>query len=313
MRTHAPCIGSVQMKPPAAIVRNFATIAFLLCLPAAAQTIKLGVFTLFRPLELRVTPATSPLRIHTAGASSTIEGRQSLTIQFSQYTGPIRITARDGSPTDFHLAIPGKIDRRFHGTLTIRSASHYLEAIVTMDREIAVASVVAAEMNATVPLEALKAQAVSARSYYAASRARHDDYDFCDTTHCQFLRAQPRPSSNAFRAAQETSGQFLEYDGQPLAAFYSASCGGRTRALERVTAGYPYYSVECDYCRLHSPGQVRGHQLGLCQLGAAGMAAAGATFQTILDHYFPGASLTQNATSAIFLLPLSPPLRHSKD
>jgi Stage II sporulation protein len=290
-----------------------AILAILLCLPAAAQTINIGVFTLFRPVELRVTPATHPLLVTTAGTTSTLEGHQFFTIRFSQFTGPIRITARDGAATDFHLAIPGKIDRQFHGILTIQAASHNLEAIVTMDREIAVASVVAAEMIPTAPLEALKAQAVSARSYYAATVRRHDDYDFCDTTHCQFLRARPHEGSPAFRAAQETRGQLLEYDSKPLAAFYSASCGGQTRALDNVTAGYPYYSVTCDYCRLHSPGQVRGHQLGLCQSGAAGMAAAGATFQAILDHYFPGASLTQNPLNAIFLLPLSPPLRHSKD
>jgi peptidoglycan hydrolase-like amidase len=173
-----------------------------------------------------------------------------------------------------------------------------------MDREVAVASVVAAEMPPTAPFEALKAQAVVARSYYAAGHDRHSGFAFCDTTHCQFLRAWPDAASPAFRATRDTRGLVLEYLGQPLAALYSASCGGRTRALDETSA-YPYYSVACDFCRRHAPGVVHGHQLGLCQAGAAGMAAAGASFQAILDHYLPG--------TAIFLLPPSPTLRHSND
>src|ERR1039458_7897639 len=41
------------------------------------------------------------------------------------------------------------------------------------------------------PSEALKALAVAARSYFVAGKGRHRDFDFCDTTHCQFLREAP--------------------------------------------------------------------------------------------------------------------------
>ncbi|HYL73647.1 MAG TPA: SpoIID/LytB domain-containing protein [Bryobacteraceae bacterium] len=292
-----------------------ALLCFLLAvaLPALSQTVDIGVFTLFKPVELRVSPAFTPILITTNATSKILEGRQSFTVRVAQRTAPVRVTSRDGAAADFHLSIPGKIDRQFHGILTIRPRGHKLEAVVSIDREIAVASVVAAEMTPNAPLEALKAQAVAARSYYAAAGRRHDTFDFCDTTHCQFLRAWPNPASPAFRAAQETRGITLEYAGKPLAALYSASCGGQTRALADTADGYPYYSVPCDFCRRHAPGIVRGHQLGLCQNGAAGMAAAGADFQAILDHYFPGTSLAQNRLNAIFLLPVPPPLRHSKD
>src|SRR5208283_1270192 len=63
-----------------------------------------------------------------------------------------------------------------------------LTAVVTMDLEPAVASVVAAEGTVDAPSEALKALAVAARSYFVAGKGRHRDFDFCDTTHCQFLR-----------------------------------------------------------------------------------------------------------------------------
>jgi len=134
-----------------------------------------------------------------------------------------------------------------------------------MDREIAVASVVAAEMPPGTPLEALKAQAVIARAYFAAAGPRHDAFDFCDSTHCQFLREPPQPGTEAFLAANETRGMVLAYLGRPLAAMYSASCGGQTRALESEGPGYSYRSVSCDFCRRNAPGLVQGHQLGLCR------------------------------------------------
>jgi peptidoglycan hydrolase-like amidase len=108
------------------------------------------------------------------------------------------------------------------------------------------------------------------------------------------LRAPPAPGTASTRAAQETRNLLLEYADKPFPARYSAICGGRTRSLEgegEPIAGYPYYSVPCDYCRRHSPGVVQGHQLGLCQSGAIGMAASGATFRAILDHYYPGTRL----------------------
>jgi stage II sporulation protein D len=121
-----------------------------------------------------------------------------------------------------------------------------------MALEAAVASVVAAEQAEQTPLEALKAQAVAARSYFVAGRGRHTDFDFCDTTHCQFLRELPACDRPAARAARETAGLVLTYRGTPVAALYSASCGGRTRSLVEagfhVADGYPYFSVECAYC-----------------------------------------------------------------
>lgn len=301
------------MSKHSARVRYLLASAVLCVLPASAEVVQIGVFDLFHPTELRVSPAATPLLITTGGDRVILEGRRTYNIHLARISSTVRVSARDGSDTDFRLSIPGRIERQFHGTLMVQPASHKLIAVLTMDREVAVASVVAAEMPPSTPLEALKAQAVVARSYYAAAGPRHDGFEFCDTTHCQFLREWPEPSADAFRATRETRGLLLAYLGKPLGALYSASCGGQTRSLENDGPGYPYYQVACDFCRRHSPGQVQGHRLGLCQTGAAGMAGAGAGFLEILDHYFPGTSLIQTGRNAIFLLPPLPALRHSKD
>jgi stage II sporulation protein D len=100
-----------------------------------------------------------------------------------------------------------------------------LVSIVITDRETAVAAVVYAESVSCAPIEALKAQAIAARSYYLASSARHGDFQFCDTTHCQFLREHPEEIAAAGMAVSDTKVLVLFHGGVPLAALFSASCG----------------------------------------------------------------------------------------
>jgi len=246
--------------------------------------VTVSVFGLFHPTELDIRPAgAGVLVVEQEGRTLTLEGARSFRLRSAA-----RVTGRDGAPAAFVLSVPGKIQREFHGRLEVRREAGHLLAIVEMDRETAVASIVAAE-SMRAGLEALKAQAVAARSFLIASRHRHDGYDFCDTTHCQFMKEPPPPASAAMRATNETHGLALAYQGKVFAALYSADCGGHTRTLEQAgwkLEDYPYFAVECPI-----KGRVSGHQLGLCQRGAAAMAAMGATFRAILAHYFPATSL----------------------
>jgi len=164
------------------------------------------------------------------------------------------IKGRRNEPVNFVLAVPDKFSRHYRGTLEIKPAAGELLAVVAMDRETAVASVVAAESTPGTPLEALKAQAVAARSYLIVGSGRHRDFDACDTTHCQFLREPPAPDSAVAKAVAATRGLVLAYDSRPFAAMYTRSCGGQTHTpaeLNLPPATYPYYSVECEYCRAH--------------------------------------------------------------
>ena len=78
----------------------------------------------------------------------------------------------------------------------------------------------------------------------------------------------------------------LTYQGISFAPLYSAACGGHT--IEVDEKGYRYQAVACAYCQRHSNEPIRGHQTGLCQVGASGMAGSGASFREILQHYYPG-------------------------
>ena len=145
----------------------------------------------------------------------------------------VRISGRGGAPIEFSLNIEGKIDRRFKGLLEVTAIGSRLEPIVKIDLESAVAAVVAAEMPRDTPAEALKAMAVLARSYYVAGGRRHGNYDFCDTTHCQWRRETIADSHPAMMAVQATAGIVVLYKDRPFAPMYHASCGGRTNRRHR--------------------------------------------------------------------------------
>ena len=249
---------------------SHAIVVFATLLPLSAQDVRIGVLGLFHPREIVI-------RADPASAVVVRAGEQPLVLEQSSgideahldlngnsvvlktkdreiRAHSLSLASREDGPADFLLAIPGKITRRYHGKLEVLPSAGSLIAIVTMDPETAVASIVAAESDPDTPLEALKAQAIATRSYLVAGKGRHHDFDFCDTTHCQFLRTRPNPKSPAARAVAATSGMVLAYNAQPLAAMYTRSCGGSTRTPAEVglpPAAYPYYSVECRYCREH--------------------------------------------------------------
>ena len=235
-----------------------------------AQDVHVGVLGLFRPHQFALSPvAGSALIVHVGAESVVLEASSGVNIGHISVRGDnvvlavgsrilraskVTVTSRENGPVDFNLAVPGKITRHYRGALELKPASQVLTAVVTMDIETAVASVVAAEGTVGAPSEALKALAVAARSYFVAGKGRHGDFDFCDTTHCQFLREPPASSSAAVQAISATQGLVIAYQSQPIAAMYTRSCSGRTRTpseLGMAPAAYPYYSVDCNYCRQH--------------------------------------------------------------
>jgi stage II sporulation protein D len=213
-----------------------------------AAAVSIGVFTLFHPDRLTVkTDQGTVTELRLAGSAIECFTKGELTT-----VNRVRIPARDG----ITLSVPGKIHRHFQGDLDVVASGGMLVPIINMDGELAVAAAVAAEMPPGTPREALKAQAIVARSYYAASRIRHRLYDFCDTTHCQFHREPPEENNPAAIATRETAGLVLTYQEQVFAPLYSASCGGRTKTAAQVGLQpdpYAYYSVECSTCRRGAP------------------------------------------------------------
>ncbi|MBL0057936.1 MAG: SpoIID/LytB domain-containing protein [Elusimicrobia bacterium] len=110
-----------------------------------------------------------------------------------------------------------------------------LRVINRVDEESYVRSTVGRELPADWPLEAVKAQAVLARTFLPANRGRHesDGADVCDLTHCQaFAGRVSRPEVD--RAVLETAGLVLIQDGRPSDIFFHSDCGGHTAWAQDV-------------------------------------------------------------------------------
>jgi len=115
--------------------------------------------------------------------------------------------------------------------------------------------VVPIEMPAASELESLKAQAVAARTYVMKRINQTID----DTTKYQAYRGYGIETARTNRAVDETIGQIMTYNGQPIDAFYSASNGGFTEAAEDVwSSSYPFFFAKEDpydrkYGELYDP------------------------------------------------------------
>ncbi len=85
-------------------------------------------------------------------------------------------------------------------------------------------------------LEALKAQAIAARSYTLRNLGEFADegYDLCGTPRCQVYGGMDDEHPLSDRAVALTAGEILLYDGQPIDALYSATCGGHTENVEVI-------------------------------------------------------------------------------
>lgn len=324
-------------------LRLMAIILLLVTAAHAQKTIRFGVLGLFHPRVLQVA-WTGPEALVVSAAGKIIvlngeTGHRKLIVHAKagqvwiagQQIRKLSGSARDGGDAAFELTVPGRFHRVYKGRLEIIARGSELAPVVLMEREAAVATIVASEMPGNSPTEALKAQAVVTRSFLSAG-PRHKKFDFCDTTHCQYFRSPMEVSPRVWAAVHATEGVILTWHERPIAALYSSRCGGRTRSLREAGIdpgdGYPYYAVECRWCARH-PLQSRqqagyrrnpektqwgwgalrgesgtersaenelrkqsfGHAIGMCQYGAAGMAREGADFRSILLHYYPNATL----------------------
>jgi len=274
LRVEVPQVSESRPEAPSIrigkIQNSFLGFALILltCTAQAQQEVSFSVLGLFHPHELVLKQGDRQvlgIRANGTDASLVLNGEarhRSLifraegdrVVASSYATQSWTAAGRGGGPVAFRLEVPGKIHRIYQGRLTLEAHNGELRAVVGMDRETAVASIVAAEMEESAPMEALKAQAVVTRSFLAAG-PRHEGFEFCDTTHCQFLKSPPAAGSSVAAAVLATQGLVLEYRGKVLAALYSSRCGGQTRSLRDVGMepgeGYPYFAERCAWCLKH--------------------------------------------------------------
>jgi len=135
---------------------------------------------------------------------------------------------------------------RYRGKVEIfPNAQGRLTVVNTLELEAYLRGVVPKEMGAWEfpSLEALKAQAVAARTYAVANRGKRaaDGFDMGDTVADQVYGGRDGEQSLTDRAIQETQGLFATYGGQPIQALFMANCGGHTTDVAQVFGGNAPY------------------------------------------------------------------------
>lgn len=141
-------------------------------------------------------------------------------------------------------------DRWYRGRTHIIPSKTGVTAINYVDIEQYLYSVIGAEMNGNWPQEALKAQAVAARSYALNKRQENSSnfYDLGNDQLWQVYQGIKTESQGTYAAVDATKGQVLTYNGQIILALFHSSSGGHTENVEDVWSNpLPYLRAVPDF------------------------------------------------------------------
>jgi len=135
----------------------------------------------------------------------------------------------------------GAEDRAYRGALEVEPQLHGLKVVNTVSLEEYLYGVLGPEISPHAPLEALKAQAIAARSETVSKLKRGvhrgQGFDLCDEVHCQVYRGVRGEEKSVLRAVEETKAQVLFMGSTVVDAVYMACCGGYTENSEEIWGG----------------------------------------------------------------------------
>ncbi len=196
----------------------------------------------------------------TANAEKLLSGKGCFTYELSASEISIK--------TDFHSPIltsatiritpnnPGELlsisssaadENGYRGAIEISSCSGSLIVVNIVDVEDYLIGVLPKEIGESSPQEALRAQAITARTYALANLNKHKSqgFDLCDCTHCQTYAGANCEKPRCSQAVLDTRGMVITYNGQPAEVMYSTDCGGSTVNYKDTRPDFPYLcSVE---------------------------------------------------------------------
>jgi stage II sporulation protein D len=161
-------------------------------------------------------------------------------------------------------------DRWYRGRTLIVPTEKGLTAVNWVDLEEYLYSVIGGEMDTRWPLEALKAQAIAARTYalYEREKQRHNPiYDLgASPDRWQIYKGVISESPATYAAVDSTAGQVLTYRNKIILSVFHACSGGHTENVEDVWGNtLPYLRAvpdfdqniqECNWVRSFSPAEI---------------------------------------------------------
>ncbi len=164
-------------------------------------------------------------------------------------------------------------DRFYFGTITIYPESS-ITVINSIPIETYLLSVLPSEIPATFKIEAMKAQAVIARTYsiYFLRKNVDNNFDVDDSTNYQvykgFNNVEDKYLKNIFSAVKSTEGKIITYNDEPIIAYFHSNSGGKLKSgLEYFgkNSDYPYLAAKDDPYSIDSPGYNWTYDLSMDQ------------------------------------------------
>ncbi len=131
----------------------------------------------------------------------------------------------------------------YTGTFIVKAIQGKLSLSNLLDIENYAAGVVPNEIGNLAPKEALKTQAVAARTHAVSlllmNRHINDGYDLCNSTHCQVHKGNFLREPQIDKAVLDTKNIVMFYDDKIADAVYHSNCGGKTETNQNAWSGKP--------------------------------------------------------------------------
>lgn len=201
------------------------------------------------------------------GVTVTARGEQTILFQFDYrgwYDLAVRAQQRGNTPTQTWFKA-----KKYYGGFQYRrvSGSNSLYVYSVVGLEDYIKCVAPYEMSNSWPLEALKAQAICARTYVTRVGERHSKYGFdvCATEDCQVYYGvdfqYKSHTTVSDEAVDATAGLCMYYEGKPIYAVYSASNGGASEDAKNVwgSKDHPYLAGKADPYESAASGSISGY------------------------------------------------------
>jgi len=209
--------------------------------------------------------AESPNRERDVGSRARVEVRGDLLkVNGRKFHPPVRFRAEKG-----FIYVN---DKQYRGEIVLHLDQDGILVVNELPLETYLVGLINAEANSKWPVEALKAQAVVARTFALKKKSekRSRLFDLRSDVSDQVYPGSALEDPESVAAVEETRGQVLIWRGDLINAFYHSTCGGHTASSSEVWgAEFPYLrGVACEWC-VDSPRYfwklvTNGQDLGRC-------------------------------------------------
>ncbi|MBQ7704802.1 MAG: SpoIID/LytB domain-containing protein [Selenomonadaceae bacterium] len=200
--------------------------------------IRLGILSGVQSVNLQISKPCVLIDSESRKILKKINAGENFSVSFSNLkSNAVEIRSEDFPLKDLIVTVN---DKKYFGGVRVNKNKNSLTVINLAPVEEYLRGVVPNEMSPSFNAEALKAQAVAARSFTLKNRNRHNSegFDLCATTHCQIFGGADSATNFTDEIIKSTRGEVLVLNGRIVDTNFHTDSGGMTESVENVWGGY---------------------------------------------------------------------------